>query len=163
MFGERLKECRKRKGWNQEELAKQSGYSRSSIINWETGKRAPRTVDIEKLAETLGVSQYDLFGENMNTQDEYEPIRLQTMTPAQNTAGYAYWGKVLDEAKRVAKLRDMEEIGIILPMLKVAYDTLISVQEAEHGDTKASMASVSAYNGSHSNYVENSLIVGATE
>ena len=58
----------------------------------------------------------------------------------------------------------MQEISLILPMLKVAYDTLISVwdKEQEREITEAGLPSVLAYNGGHSNYVGNSLTVGAT-
>ena len=160
MLGEKLKEYRKRKGWNQEDLAKYSGYSRSSIINWETGKRAPRTVDIEKLAQILGISTYDLLDEKPATQYENEPIRLQTIRE-QDKAGYAYWGGVLDKAQRVAKDKDMQEISIILPILKLAYETLISVLDTKHEVEETSLPNLSAYNGDHSSYMGNSLTVGA--
>lgn len=128
MLGERLKEYRKKKGWNQEDLAKYSGYSRSSIINWETEKRAPRTVDIERLAQTLGVSPHDLMSSNNAHQDYDSPIRLQTLPAEETTAGFAYWGRVLDEAQKVAKCGNLQEISLIVPMLKMAYETLIAVQ-----------------------------------
>lgn len=163
MFGEKLKKYRKSKGWNQEDLARESGYSRSSIINWETGKRAPRTVDIDKLAQILGVSIRDLLDGQSGTQAEEEPIRLQTKKAENPNVGYAYWGGVLDAAKKVARQKDMEEISLILPMLKVAYDTLISVwnKEQEREVTEAGQPNVSAYNGDHSSYTGNSLTVGA--
>lgn len=163
MFGEKLKKYRKSKGWNQEDLARESGYSRSSIINWETGKRAPRTVDIDKLAQILGVSIRDLLDGQTETQTKEEPINVQTIKPENPKAGYAYWGGVLDAAKKVARQKDMEEISLILPMLKVAYDTLISVwnKEQEREVTEAGQPNVSAYNGDHSSYTGNSLTVGA--
>ena len=160
MLCEKLKEYRKRKGWNQEELAKQSGYSRSSIINWETGKRAPRTVDIEKLAQTLGVSPYDLMGGKSDLPYEDEPIRLQTIS-GQNEEGYAYWGGVLDKAQKVARGRNMQEISIVLPILKLAYETLISVRDTKHEVEETSLPNLSAYNGDNSSYMGNSLTVGA--
>ena len=161
MFGEKLKKYRKSRGWNQEDLARESGYSRSSIINWETGKRAPRTVDIDKLAQILGISISDLLDSQSGVQGEDEPIRPQTIRAESPKAGYAYWGSVFDEAKKVAKQKDMEEISLILPILKVAYDTLISVWDKEQEITEAELPSVSAYNGDHSSYMGNSLTVGA--
>lgn len=163
MFGEKLKEYRRRKGWNQEDLARESGYSRSSIINWETGKRAPRTVDIEHLALTLGVSTCDLLGGYFDARNEEEQIKLQTIGAETPKAGYAYWGGVLDAAKKVAREKDMEEISLILPILKVAYNTLISVwnKEQEQEVTGTELPSVSAYNGNHSSYMGNSLTVEA--
>ena len=163
MFGEKLKQYRRLKGWNQEDLARESGYSRSSIINWETGKRAPRTVDIEKLAQILGVSIHDLLDAQSEPQSEEEPIRLQMIGTGSQKAGYAYWGGVLDEAQKVARGKDMQEISLILPMLKLAYDTLISAWDKEHEQevTETGLHSVLAYNGGHSNYVGNSLTVGS--
>lgn len=163
MFGEKLKEYRKRKGWNQEDLAKQSGYSRSSIINWETGKRAPRTVDIEQLAQILGVSIHDLLDGQSGTENEEEPIRLQTIGAKNTKAGYAYWGGVLDEAKKVANEKNMEEISLILPMLKVAYDMLNSVWDKgqKRENAEIGVPNVSAYNGDNSSYTGNHLTVEA--
>lgn len=161
MFGEKLKQYRRLKGWNQEDLARESGYSRSSIINWETGKRAPRTVDIAKLAQILGVSIHDLLDNQPETVREEEQIRLQTIRTESPKSGYAYWGGVLDAAKKVAKEKDMEEISLILPMLKVAYDTLISVWDKEQEVNKTELTGVLAYNGDNSNYTGNSLTVGA--
>lgn len=159
MLGEKLKEYRKKKGWKQEELAERSGYSRSSIINWETGKRAPRTVDIERIALTLGVSPHDLIGESLDASEDDSPITLQNIPHAKKSNGYAYWGGVLDEAQRVAAGRNLKEISLIMPLLKLAYETLASAQEKGQVETGSRTPSVSAYNGDHSNYTGNTLMV----
>lgn len=61
MLNEKLRQYRKARGWTQDDLAERSGFSRSSIINWESGKRAPRSVDIDKLAIVLGVQPRNLI------------------------------------------------------------------------------------------------------
>ena len=161
MLGDKLKQYRKSKGWKQEELAERSGFSRSSIINWETGKRAPRTVDIERLATVLGISPHDLLGGMTGTLEEGTSMVEQGQNKGENTGSFAYWGKVLDEAQRVARGRNLQEIGIIIPLIKLAYETLVSVQKHEQDKLNAA-PNISAYNGNNSSYSGNSLTVGAT-
>ena len=52
---EEIRHSRKKKGLSQEQLAKISGLSRSSIINFETGRRDPRVKDLRKIANALDV------------------------------------------------------------------------------------------------------------
>ena len=110
----------------------------------------------------MGVSTYDLLSGYSDTRNNEEPIKLQTVRVENPKAGYAYWGGVLDEAKKVAKDKDMQEISLILPMLKMAYDTLISVLDKEQEFAEAGLSNVSAYNGDNSSYTGNTLTVGAT-
>ena len=161
MLMSKLKEARKGKGMTQSELAKACGISRNSIINWETGKRAPRTVDIERLATVLGISPHDLLGGMTGTLEEGTSMVEQGQNKGENTGSFAYWGKVLDEAQRVARGRNLQEIGIIIPLIKLAYETLVSVQKHEQDKLNAA-PNISAYNGNNSNYSGNSLTVGAT-
>ncbi len=53
---EEIRHSRKERGITQEQLAKISGLSRSSIINFETGRRDPRVKDLRKIARALNVS-----------------------------------------------------------------------------------------------------------
>ncbi len=62
-LGDRLKRCRTQKKMTQQELADKTGYSRSSIINWERGTRTPDADVLKKLADALGVSVSYLMGE----------------------------------------------------------------------------------------------------
>lgn len=59
---EKLKECRERKGMTQQEVAEKSGYSRSSIINWEKGLRTPDANVLKTLAQVLGTTVAYLMG-----------------------------------------------------------------------------------------------------
>lgn len=56
LFGQRLAEVRKQKGWSQEALALETGMARSYLSGVERGQRNIALLNICKLAETLGVS-----------------------------------------------------------------------------------------------------------
>lgn len=61
----KIRECRKRKGISQEELANKIGVKRAVISKYETGKISPRMEMIQKISYALGVSVYELVGETM--------------------------------------------------------------------------------------------------
>ena len=63
MLLEEIRQSRKEKGLSQEQLAKISGLSRSSIINFENGYRDPRVKDLRKIARALGVPIEQLITE----------------------------------------------------------------------------------------------------
>lgn len=56
----RLKEVREQHGWSQQKLSKESGVSRDSISNYETGQREAWPATAKKLADALGVGIADL-------------------------------------------------------------------------------------------------------
>lgn len=56
----RLKEERELHGWSQKKLAEESGVSRDSISNYETGQRDAWPATAKKLADALGVEIADL-------------------------------------------------------------------------------------------------------
>ena len=56
-----IKTIREHKGLTQVELANLSGLSRNTIINFESGRRSPRVVDLEKISRVLGVKIKDFF------------------------------------------------------------------------------------------------------
>jgi transcriptional regulator with XRE-family HTH domain len=56
LFGERLIELRKAKGWSQERLSLESGVTRSYLGGVERGQRNIALVNICRLAEALSVS-----------------------------------------------------------------------------------------------------------
>lgn len=61
LFGRRLAQVRKLKGWSQERLALESGIARSYLGGVERGQRNVALINICKLAETLEVPVGDLF------------------------------------------------------------------------------------------------------
>jgi transcriptional regulator with XRE-family HTH domain len=61
LFGRKLTEVRKLKGWSQEKLALESGIARSYLGGVERGKRNVALLNICKLADTLEVPVGQLF------------------------------------------------------------------------------------------------------
>jgi transcriptional regulator with XRE-family HTH domain len=57
----RLKEVRELHGWSQTKLTEESGVSRDSISNYETGHRGAYPATAKKLADALGVEIADLI------------------------------------------------------------------------------------------------------
>ena len=55
LFGRRLAEIRRAKGWSQEKLALESGIARSYLGGVERGQRNIALLNICKLADTLEV------------------------------------------------------------------------------------------------------------
>lgn len=66
LFGKRLIELRRERGWSQEHLALESGLARSYLGEVERGKRNIALVNICVLAHTLGVAPSALldFGDS---------------------------------------------------------------------------------------------------
>jgi transcriptional regulator with XRE-family HTH domain len=60
-FGRRLAELRKARGLTQNEFADSLDISRLSLAYFETGRRWPRPVTLQKLAKKLGVTVSDIF------------------------------------------------------------------------------------------------------
>jgi transcriptional regulator with XRE-family HTH domain len=60
-FGRRLAELRKARGLTQNEFADSLDISRLSLAYFETGRRWPRPVTLQKLAKKLGVTISDIF------------------------------------------------------------------------------------------------------
>ncbi|PRY06113.1 helix-turn-helix protein [Paraburkholderia sp. BL25I1N1] len=56
LFGKRLVELRKARGWSQERLALESGLARSYVGGIERGQRNIALYNICVLADTLGIS-----------------------------------------------------------------------------------------------------------
>lgn len=62
IFGERLKKLRHSKGITQKELAKQLQIGRSSIAEYEAGKKTPTGPVVAKIAKYFSVSADYLLG-----------------------------------------------------------------------------------------------------
>ena len=61
----KIRECRKRKGLSQEELANKIGVKRAVVSKYETGKISPRIEIIQKISRVLGVPVHELVGDTM--------------------------------------------------------------------------------------------------
>lgn len=61
LFGKRLAEIRRERGWSQEKLALESGLARSYLGGVERGQRNIAVVNICRLAQALGVEPAELM------------------------------------------------------------------------------------------------------
>lgn len=61
LFGERVRELRRERGWSQEKFAALAELDRSYVGCIERGERNVSIENICKIANTLGVSPADLF------------------------------------------------------------------------------------------------------
>jgi transcriptional regulator with XRE-family HTH domain len=61
--GQRLKEKRRRKGWSQRDLARETGVNADTISGIETGQHEPRPSTLRRLAEGLDIEVADFFQE----------------------------------------------------------------------------------------------------
>lgn len=60
-IGKKLKELRMNRGMTQDEVAKKIKITRSTISNYEIGRRTPHLTDLQKLAKVFNVG-LDYFG-----------------------------------------------------------------------------------------------------
>lgn len=60
-LGNKIKTLRKLRGMSQEDLGDKLNLRRSTISNWEIGRRNPSLKDLERLSDALGVG-LDYFG-----------------------------------------------------------------------------------------------------
>lgn len=58
----RLRELRARRGWTQDQVARELGCHESAVSRWESGSRFPTGVDLVALADLFRVSADDLLG-----------------------------------------------------------------------------------------------------
>lgn len=61
VIGKKLKQLRKSKGMTQEDVAEKVNITRSTISNYEIGRRTPHLKDLSSLAGVFGVG-LDYFG-----------------------------------------------------------------------------------------------------
>lgn len=58
---ETIREIRRRKGWSQADLARESGIGQDTISGIETGRHNPRPSTLRKIAQAFDVEVEDLF------------------------------------------------------------------------------------------------------
>lgn len=66
-IGTKIKHLRKSKGITQEQLSEKINITRSTISNYEIGRRTPHLNDLQRIASVFGVG-LDYFG--ISAQDE---------------------------------------------------------------------------------------------
>lgn len=71
VFAERFRAMRKKKDWNQEEMAKKLEISRQAIVNYEQGKRIPDIEVLARIVTTCECSAYYLLGLQNEMNDKF--------------------------------------------------------------------------------------------
>lgn len=61
LFGDRLRELRRERGWTQEQLAEAAGMDRSFIADIERGARFPGLERCWRIADGLGITLSEMF------------------------------------------------------------------------------------------------------
>lgn len=75
-FGENLKRIRKSRGLSQTELAERAGMSRNGIAKYENGENLGAFSRIENIANALGCTVGELFGEEPKVIYKDAPERV---------------------------------------------------------------------------------------
>ena len=129
----KLIHSRKEHGWTQQDLADKTGFSRNSIVNWETGKREPKFVDIKTLANVLEISPAELLN------DAVQPLRTLKNEKTKKPDLYpsmSYWGEVIDNIHKVLEYGNAHEIAMIESLLKSGCE-LFSQKNARDMQTRS--------------------------
>ena len=84
-----LKECRKKRGLSQTELALRVGLNQTTISQYENGSRKPKLSMAKKIAEVLGIS-LDAF---VCLSTFIDPAMPATVNKTKNTIGEKFSNK----------------------------------------------------------------------
>ena len=75
-IGHQIARYRKEKKWTQEEFANMIGVSPQAVSKWETGNGCPDISLLPIVASSLGIKMDQLFGHEVDEQDEYAEEQL---------------------------------------------------------------------------------------
>lgn len=86
-FAYNVKRIRKIKGMNQGDLATKCNVSKTTVVNWETGKLFCSAATIDLLSEVLDCKPMDLFSEEMCFENriDNEQIEIKQLYKLENT------------------------------------------------------------------------------
>ena len=71
-FADTLKQIRTEQGLSQQQLADKLFVDRSSVANWESGRRVPNAMLITRIAESLSVD-IGMLMTSVNEEEEAKP------------------------------------------------------------------------------------------
>ena len=74
--GEQIKTIRKKKGLTQKQLAELTGLIEPTIRKYESGQRTPKSDNLIKIAEALGVHPSQLDSRLLKWDDQYDVKQL---------------------------------------------------------------------------------------
>ena len=113
-IGERMKEIRKSRGWNQDQVAKLLGVTRQAVSHYERGIREPNYEMVEAFADRFNVTIDYLQGRDDNSIYYLTP---EVAELAQEIHEYNHLKKLFDVAHD-ASPEILETICDILTILK---------------------------------------------
>lgn len=124
ILAEKIIKLRKKKGWSQEELARELGVSRQSVSKWESMSSMPDLDKIMKLSEIFEVSTDYLLKENIIYDNEY----------IENTSKDELDTHIvtLDEANEYINLAEMyyKKIAMVVSMFVISPIALLFLRSA---------------------------------
>ena len=86
LFGQKLKEHRKKQTLSQQGLADMMKVTRNTIINWESDKSKPDYSLIPELCSLLGIQLYELFGmepeSGLSATEERVITNMRSLSPS---------------------------------------------------------------------------------
>ncbi len=112
--GKLIKELRTEKGLTQQELAARLKVSSTAVSKWENGKNLPDISMLEPLAETLGVSIYDIVKGKSPAQKEETEMAAETAS--EKGSADAAIKSVIDAAIDQRKKRTRRIIRTVLAL-----------------------------------------------
>ena len=77
-LGDRIKEFRNKEGLSQEDISKKLGINRSTYSNYENNIREPKIEILNKIADALNISIYDLIRDTPESKSIKREINKQT-------------------------------------------------------------------------------------
>ena len=114
-FGDKVRELRTQKNMTQDDLAKQLGVSRRTIVSYEQGNSYPRHRETyDKLAAVLGTTddylRTDIEDFMMEVGEEYGSRGQQQAAKLREQVAALFAGGELSESEQMAFLMDLNEI-----------------------------------------------------
>lgn len=106
-FGERLKQAREEKGYNQRQFAERLGITPSRLNYWEKDKREPDVAIIKQIAQVLDISSDWLIGNNVVPID-VELTAVEKITINKYRTLDKYGKKAVDDLLETEYLRCTE-------------------------------------------------------
>lgn len=75
-IGQRIKELREQRNWNEKELAGKIKVTQQAVNNWERGANGPRPTSCKKLCEVFKITEAELHG---GTPSKIRPEILEAL------------------------------------------------------------------------------------
>lgn len=122
-IGTRIKELRLKRGLKQKELADKVQIPYSTFANYENNKREPNQEQIEKIAEALGVTSYNLLG--ISTEQLLQPLKNEVkFLNYLSSLGYEYVDTFLDNDYEYDRCIHIISENKDIPLTKEEYENL---------------------------------------